>query len=123
MHPEEKAAWRAAVELGDTLADHDCPGAIAAWSRALAMDDGYADLHYRIARCEHELGRLDDAERQFRLASDLDRLPQGASTSFNDLVRDVARRESALLVDIDALFTRTSGPRLVSTASSPTNPI
>ena len=58
-------------------------------------------------------GQLEAANTRFRLASDLDRLPQGAPTSFNDILRDVARREDAILVDIDLAFSRESGARLV----------
>jgi lysophospholipase L1-like esterase len=113
LRPEQKAAWRAAVREGDALAGHDCRGAIAAWSRALAIDDTFAELQFRVATCEWSLGQLEAANSRFRLASDLDRLPQGAPTTFNDILRDVARREDAILVDIDLAFSRESGARLV----------
>lgn len=113
MRPEEKAAWRAAVRAGDTLAPHDCAAALEAWSRALALDDGFAELQFKVATCERALGRLDAAGARFRRANDLDRFPQGAQTCFNDILRDVARREGAILVDIDRTFARSSGARLV----------
>jgi lysophospholipase L1-like esterase len=113
LRPDEKAAWRAAVKAGDALAPHDCRAALAAWSRALVIDDTFADLQFKVATCEWSLGRADDARQRFRLASDLDRLPQGAPTSLNDIVRDVAREDDAILVDIDLAFTQASGPRLV----------
>src|SRR5262249_22210273 len=93
VRPEHKAAWRAAVRDGDAPAGHDCRGEIAAWSRALAIDDTFAELQFRVATCEWSLGQLEAANSRFRLASDLDRLPQGAPTTFNDILRDVARRE------------------------------
>jgi len=86
---------------------------LAAWSPALLIDDTFADLQFKVATCEWSLGRVDDARQWFRLASDLDRLPQGAPTSLNDIVRDVAREDDAILVDIDLAFTQASGPRLV----------
>ena len=113
LRAEEKAAWRAAVREGDALASHDCRGALAAWSRALALDDTFAELQFKVATCEWSLGQLETANTRFRLASDLDRLPQGAPTSFNDILRDVARRDDAILVDIDLAFSRASGARLV----------
>jgi lysophospholipase L1-like esterase len=113
MRPEEKAAWRAAVRAGDVLAPHDCAGALAAWSRALALDDGFAQLQFKMATCERTLGQLEAAYARFRHASDLDRLPQGAPTLLNDIVRDVARQEDAILVDVDLIFREASGPRLV----------
>jgi lysophospholipase L1-like esterase len=113
LRPEEKAAWRAAVRAGDALAPQDCAGALAAWSRALALDDTFADLQFKVASCERTLGSLEAATAHFRLASDLDQRSQGAPTSFNDIVRDVARQEGAIVVDVDLEFTRASGARLV----------
>jgi lysophospholipase L1-like esterase len=113
VSPDEKVAWRAAVREGDAVAVRDCDAAIAAWTRALALDAEYAAVQFRIARCEHALGRLEAARIHFRRASDLDRLPQGASTTLNDVLRDVARRKGALLVDVDAVLTQVSGPHLV----------
>ena len=113
LRPEQKMAWRRAVREGDGLAAHDCAGALEAWSRALAIDDGFAALQFKVATCEWSLGRLDAANARFRLASDLDRLPQGAPTVLNDILRDVARREGAILLDIDVVFAHASGKRLV----------
>jgi lysophospholipase L1-like esterase len=113
MRPQDKVAWRSAVRAGDALAAHDCAAALAAWQRALALDDGYAGLQFKMAGCERALGRLEEARARFRLASDLDRLPQGASTSFNDILRDVAQHEGAILVDVDLVLSQASGPRLV----------
>lgn len=113
LRPDEKAAWRAAVKAGDALAPHDCRGALEAWSRALRIDDTFADLQFKVATCEWSLGRGDEARQRFRLASDLDRLPQGAPTLLNDIVREVAREDGAILVDVDLAFTQASGPRLV----------
>src|SRR5262249_35122796 len=73
----------------------------------------YAELQFKVATCEWSLGQLEAANTRFRLASDLDRLPQGAPTSLNDILRDVARREDAILVDIDLAFSRESGVRLL----------
>src|SRR5262249_23752033 len=113
LRADERAAWRAAVHSGDELAPEDCAAALAAWSRALALDDTSADLLFKVAGCERTLGRLDAASAHFRLASDLDRRSQGASTSFNDIIRDVAREEGAIVVDVDGAFSRASGARLV----------
>jgi hypothetical protein len=113
LRPQEKEAFQAAVQEGDTLAPVDCTGALTAWRKAMVIDDGFADLHFKMGGCERTLGRIDDARANFRLASDLDRFSQGAPLSFNAILRDVAEREGAILVDIDAAFTLASGDRLV----------
>ena len=38
---------------------------------------------------------------------------RGAPTSLNDILRDVARQERAIVVDVDLAFTHASGARLV----------
>jgi lysophospholipase L1-like esterase len=113
MRPDEKAAFRAAVRAGDALASTDCQAALAAWSTAVALDDGFAALQFRMATCEKALGRLDAASARFRRSSDLDGIPQGAPTAFNDVIRTVAAEQDAILVDLDLIFARTSGPALV----------
>ena len=113
VSPEAKAAWRRAVRQGDVLAPSDCAGALVAWRSALALEDGFALLHFKIAGCEQRLGHLDEARSQYRLASDLDRFSQGAQLSFNAILRDVAASEGAILIDVDAALVQASGGRLV----------
>ena len=68
---------------------------------------------YRVASCERRLGRFNEAYAHFRRASDLDRVPHGAPTSFNDDVRIVAQEEGALFVDVEKLLERESAYGLV----------
>ena len=46
-------------------------------------------------------------------ASDLDRVPHGAPTHFNDILRKVADDQRALFVDVDRALEEESGPALV----------
>ena len=115
LSPAEQAAWEASVAEGDRLVAeaHDCIGALQAYARALAIDDTFADLDYRVAGCERALGRFDAARVRYRQASDLDRVPYGAPTRYNDILREVAREQGAMLVDIDDALTRASPHGLV----------
>jgi lysophospholipase L1-like esterase len=113
LRPDQKVAWRAAVKAGEALAAADCAGALSEWTRALALDDGFANLQYEVAVCEKRLGHAREAGARFRLASDVDDFSQGAPTAFNDTLRDVATREAALFVDVDAAFMRESGDHFV----------
>ena len=49
--------------------------AAAEFQRADAVDDQFAELHFRLARCLSQDGRLDEARRQFVQARDLDYAP------------------------------------------------
>lgn len=110
----DRGKWDAHLAAGKAAADRgDCTAALASWRQAVAIDDRYADLWYRIATCERSLGMDDDARRDFRLASDLDAVPHGAPTSRNDIVRAVAARRGTLLTDVDAALTRASPGGLV----------
>ena len=110
----ELAAWEASVAEGDRLArDHDFAAALPAYARALAIDDTFADLHYRVAGCERALGQFDAARLHYRQASDLDRVPHGAPTRYNDIVREVGRTQDAMLVDVERVLDGASPHGLV----------
>jgi len=70
LDPERRRAWDAAVAEGDRLAagGHDCTRALDSYHAALAIDDRYADLVYRIATCERRLGRFEEARTHYREA-------------------------------------------------------
>jgi tetratricopeptide (TPR) repeat protein len=107
IHPadwsgDDDARFEALVRSGDALAAASrFAAALETYREALALDGEYADTHYRIAQCLRALGRFEEALRHYRLASDLDRVPHGAPTRFNEVVRRVARRVGGVLVDVD----------------------
>jgi lysophospholipase L1-like esterase len=104
----ETTAFDAAVAQGDQSAASDCRAALEAYRRALAIDDTYADLHFAIARCQRQLGDFATARSEYRRASDLDRVPHGAPTRFNDLLRELARERGTMLADADPMLERVS---------------
>jgi len=110
----EEAGWQAAFEAGERAAAAGaCVPAIEAYERALEIDDEFADLHYRIAACHRALGRMEAARQHYRRASDLDRVPHGAPTYFNEVVREVATERGQLFLDVDSLLERESEDGLV----------
>ena len=99
----ERVAFEEAFAAGQALEQQgDCGGALGEYARAEALDDAYAALQYRTAGCHRALGRFDEARRRYRLASDLDAVPHGAPTAFNDILREVAADRDALFADADA---------------------
>lgn len=104
-----EARWREHFAAGErAAAAGDCGGALEAWAGALALDDQHALLHYRIAECEEALGSFQRARDHYRAASDLDRVPYGAPSGFNDVIRSVADRSGSLVVDADAVLAAAS---------------
>lgn len=111
------AAFDAAMAEGDRLAAaNECAGALGAYERALAVDDGFAAAHFARGTCLRAAGRFDEARAAFQRASDLDTVPQGIPSHFDDILRDVVRRSGALLVDAAARFERESPHGLVGDA-------
>lgn len=110
----ERGRWEELYARGRREAERgDCRAAARSYEKALAVDAEYAALHFDLARCLHELGERGAARRHYRLASDLDRVPHGAPTSFNDIIRRVARAHGALVVDVEAALEAESGDALV----------
>lgn len=108
------ARWQQLVDDGAARAGAgDCTGALDRYRAALAIDDQFAELHYRIATCERTLGQFDAAREDYRRASNLDQVPHGAPTTFNDIVREVAVAEGALLTDASAAIEAASAHQLV----------
>jgi lysophospholipase L1-like esterase len=110
----ELERWSRLVDEGKALRIRgDCPGALGRWRRALEIGAGYAELHFRIAGCERRLGRIDAARAHFVLASDLDRVPLGAPSRYNDALRELAARRGAILVDAAAALEAAASRGLV----------
>ncbi len=68
----------------------DTPQAISSYEQAAAFDDHYAELHFRLARCQLLAGRREAAQHHFVLAKDWDALQFRADTQLNGIVREVA---------------------------------
>jgi Flp pilus assembly protein TadD len=64
--------------------------ALILYREALALDDHYAELHYRLARCLRLTGNLDAARKHFGLACNWDTLPFRADQRLNGIVRGLA---------------------------------
>ena len=110
----DEERWGALVREGRARAERgDCAGALAVWRRALEIDDRHAGLHFEVGRCHRARGERDPARRHFRFASDLDLVPHGAPTWFNDVLRAVAREQDLLFVDAAAALEDESDDGLV----------
>jgi hypothetical protein len=81
-----------------------CDRALPLLGRALDLDPGPPVLHYLEAVCLERAG--DDAGAEAAYARSRDRTVGnlGARLAVNDVIRDVARRRGAMLVDAAALF-------------------
>ena len=67
------------------------PKAIVHLKQAIAVDDQHAGIHYTLAECYKDIGRLDEARAEFLRAKDLDICPLRILEPMNQATLDIAR--------------------------------
>jgi tetratricopeptide (TPR) repeat protein len=104
----EEKAWDTEYEKGVALeAGGNQAGAIERFLAAAAIDDRYADLHYRLGCCYWALEDYERARRHFVNARELDTLRFRADGRINNIIRTLAQERSAArvhLVDVETVF-------------------
>jgi tetratricopeptide (TPR) repeat protein len=111
LDPASRAAFQAGLARGAALeSEGKWSEALAAYQAAAALDPGFAELQYRMARCQEHLGDLPAARAGFARARDLDTLRFRADGRINDTIRAVARRAGpgVQLVDGEAALASAS---------------
>jgi len=67
--------------------------ALQKYSAAAKIDDRFADLQFRMARCNLALNQYAEARRRYILARDLDVLRFRADSRINEIIRQLARNK------------------------------
>jgi len=116
LTPAELGAWESAYARGTNAeARGEFDVAFTNYFEARRVDDHFAELHFRLARCARAAGSLDSARKHFALARDWDALQFRADSRLNQIVRDtVASRADPglLLLDAEGGFAEQAGPEL-----------
>ena len=112
LAPSELSRWDTLYQAGvrAQLAGRT-PEAVNSFQQALAIDDAYAEAHFRLGQCLLAAGQDEEAGRQFRLACDQDTLRFRADTRINQTIRRAASaraRDGVHLVDAEALVSSQS---------------
>lgn len=105
LSPDDLARWQAyfaAAEKSERMGDHE--GACQSYRAALALDDRYAELSFRLGRLALAENRDDEARGFLGRALDLDTLRFRADSRLNDTIREVggAGAPGVTLVDLAA---------------------
>lgn len=102
--------WTALVQEGASLEEGRAyEEALKRYSAATAIDNQYAELEYRMARCFWMLRDYRSAREHFYHARDLDTLRFRADSRINEINRSVAASApGAELVDTDAILAKES---------------
>ena len=87
----DTAAWEELYNAGVALeAKGDWAEAAAKYKDAAALDDQFADLHFRLGRCCQHLKDFDKGREELILARDQDVLRFRADTQINRIIRETA---------------------------------
>lgn len=109
----DRGQWEALYSRGATAeAQQDFAAAIEAFTAAAAIDDHYAELHFRLARCLEAAGQVAAAREHYRLACDHDALPFRADHRVNQIIRELAARyrdRGLIFVDTEQELARQAG--------------
>jgi tetratricopeptide (TPR) repeat protein len=110
LGPDALRSWSALVQQGSDLENgRSYADALKKYLSATEIDDQYAELEFRIARCLWMLGDYPAAKQHFLHARDLDTLRFRADSKINDINRSVASSSpGAELVDTEAILAKAS---------------
>ncbi len=115
LKEEELQEWSSLVERGRERETAQSYGdALALYTAAAKIDDEYAELEFRIARCLKVLGSTNSAKEHFQRARDLDTLRFRADGRINDINRSAASAYPGVgLVDTEAILAAASADGVI----------
>jgi lysophospholipase L1-like esterase len=101
----DAAAWQRRFDAGTrALGTGDARRAVDELEAAVAIDPAEARGHYALGQALERLGRHADARRAYLTAKDRDELRFRAPEEVNRIIREVARRRGAHVVEVEAAF-------------------
>ena len=105
LSKRERHDWQDLFQRGTAQQAADKPEqALALYRQALAIDDRYAELHYRIGQVLYVLRRYDEAEGAFWRAVDEDIAPLRALYRMTKLVPEVAADKHVPVIDFPGIL-------------------
>jgi tetratricopeptide (TPR) repeat protein len=104
LEETQKANWDKLCQEGIALESAEkFPEALSKYTQANTLDPDYAELHYRMGRCQLAMTNDDQALREFELARDYDTLAFRADRRINQIIKEAANtRAGQGVYDLDA---------------------
>ena len=116
LSPDDLKKWSALVQQGIDLDAANSPAeALKQYQEAAVIDDGYAELEFRLARVTWRLGDYKVAREHFLRARDLDTLRFRADSIVNEINRSVAASSRVALVDAEKTLSDAAPDGIVGT--------
>lgn len=104
---EQQKQWEQFFAVGVAAeARRDFPAALTNYESAAHLDDHFAELLFRMARCYEAAGKLNEARQHYSLARDWDAIQFRTDSRLNNLARSVATNagQRTRLVDVEKSF-------------------
>lgn len=106
--------WEALYKIGTELERQGLRHeALNYYDQAARLDNYFAELRFRIARCLESEGRIEEARKQFQAACDFDALRFRADSKINQTIREVAselRNKHIYWVDAEKRLSNGNSP-------------
>ncbi len=97
--------WERLYRQGlDLFRKEDVDGAYHRFKEAYDIDSHYADLLYRMGKCDLSMGNIDEAMAYFQGARDEDVCPLRAPGHINDIIAEVGKKYNVPVVDVVRAF-------------------
>ncbi len=115
LTPQELQKWNMLVQQASELEDaRSFDEAMKLYTAAAQIDDQYAELEFRIARCRLKMDDFPGARQHFTRARDLDTLRFRADTHINEIIRSVASSAPGVqLVDAESILSQLSANGII----------
>lgn len=95
LDERQQAAWDQAYQEGVAAENAGAyPEALDSYLKAAGVDPEFAELQYRMGRCQLALSNSVQARHDFELARDYDCLAFRADTRINQIIKEAAARDS-----------------------------
>jgi tetratricopeptide (TPR) repeat protein len=102
---QELQRWKDAYRNARAaLARHEYATALTSLQLAADIDSAYAEVRFQMGQCLLNLGRFDEAKKEFDFARDTDVAPLRSTTAIQQIVRDVGRSENVPMVDLTSIL-------------------
>lgn len=100
--------WQELFDEASAVDDSDPAQALQLYGKARAIDDQYALLAFRMARCADLLGNSKEAAEYYQKARQLDICPLRMINELHEKIKQIARETNTHLIDAEALGIRMS---------------
>lgn len=105
---DKEQRWQEIFDAAGLVDDTDAETGLDLYLQAMKIDDQYALLHFRIARCYDAIGQFENSRQYYQSALDLDVCPLRKSTRLSQLLADIAGRKNVPLVDASSAVSQSS---------------